>query len=240
MRCRRSQYRLTFQIWIRILELFQNGDFIYPDDAGILDQEKQMYYGLSFYPKLSSKLSDAINAIRSKYDPTSPFYKPHITVVFPTHERVGIQPLTQHIQNVLNNWNPFEIRLGGLEKKPNHWLLLGLRKGGAEFKRLYRELHTGILADDRDLNKYTPHISLGLFVKEGTAHDWFNPRESDFDHERYQHALPLANSLPLSESILVDKFSLGALSDAVIEWIRGKRIHIPEDAQETILREFSL
>jgi len=199
-----------------------------------------MYYCLSFYPQLSAMLADAINAIRSRYDPTAPFYNPHITVVFPTHERVGIQPLTSHIQDVLSNWRPFQIQLGGLEKKPNHWLLLGLRDGEAEFKRLYRELHTAVLADDRDLNKYTPHIGLGLFVKEGAAHDWFNPRESDFAQEQYQEALPLAHSLPLSERILVDKFLLGALKDTVIEWTRGKRIHIPEEAQETTVGEFSL
>lgn len=199
-----------------------------------------MYYCLSFYPQLSTILAAAINAIRSRYDPTAPFYDPHITVVFPTRDRVGIQPLTSHIHDVLSKWKPFEIQLGGLELTPNYWLLLGLSDGDAEFKSLYRELYTEVLADGRDLNKYSPHIGLGLFVKEGTAHDWFNPRPSDFDQSLYQEALPLANSLPLSERIIVDKFHLVNLRDSVIEWTRGKRIHIPEDAQETIVGEFSL
>jgi hypothetical protein len=199
-----------------------------------------VYYCLSFYPQLSKILADAINAIRSRYDPTAPFYAAHITVIFPTHERVGLQPLTSHIQEILSNWRPFEIQLGGLELTHNYWLLLGLREGEEEFKRLYRDLHTAVLADDRDLNKYTPHIGLGLFVRPGTRHDWFNPRPSDFDQALYQKALPLANSLTLCERIIVDKFHLVTLRDSVIEWTRGKRIHIPEDAQETIVREFPL
>ena len=199
-----------------------------------------MYFNLSFYPQFGTRLAEAINAIRSKYDPTSPFYEPHITVIFPTHERIGRQNLIDHIQDILDKWKPFEIQLGGLDLRPNHWLLLGLQKGKAEIKRLYKELHAGILSDGRDLSKYNPHLSLGLFIKEGTAHDWFNPRESDFDQERYQEALLLANSLPLSESVLIDKFLLGSFPDTVIEWIRGKRIHIPQDAQETIVHEFIL
>jgi len=199
-----------------------------------------MYYCLSCYPQLSKTLADAIYAIRNRYDPTAPFYDPHITVIFPTHERVGLQPLSDHIQYVLGEWKPFEIQLGGLELKPNHWLLLGLKEGEAEFKRLYRQLHTEVLADDRDLDRYTPHMSLGLFVKAGTVHDWFNPLGSDFDQQRYQEALPLIKALPLSERIRVDKLFLGALKDTVIDWIRGRRVHIPEDAQEAILGEFSL
>ena len=134
-----------------------------------------MNYCLSTYPHMSNTLSQAINAIRSKYDPTAPFYEPHIAVVFPTHERVGLEPLVQHIQRVLSGRVRFEIQLGGLKLTSNHWLLLGLSKGEAEFKRLYRELYTGILDDNRDLDRYTAHMSLGLFVKEGAAHDWFNP-----------------------------------------------------------------
>jgi len=189
---------------------------------------------------VSAELARAIGAIRSQYDPTAPYYEPHITVIFPTHEKVGQQPLIDHIQKVLNGWKPFEIQLGGLNKMPNHWLLLGLQAGQAEFKKLYREFHTGLLDDGRDLDKYTPHLSLGLFVKDGVMHDWFNPRESDFDRERYEKALPLAESLPLSERILVDRFKLGTLSDTVIDWVRGRRMYIPDDADETVVREFIL
>lgn len=199
-----------------------------------------MYYCLSFYPDLNRALAEAIEAIRDAYDPTSRFYGPHITVIFPTHERIGEQPLIKHIQNVLGGRSPFEIRLGGLHKTPNHWLMLGLKEGEAEVKRLYRALYTGILADGRDVNRFVPHLGLGLFVKEGVAHDWFKPRESDLDRERYEEALRQAEALPLFESMLVEKLMLGTISDAVIEWTRGKRTQMPENSEETAVREFRL
>ncbi len=198
-----------------------------------------MYYCLSFYPQLGQESAEAIREVRDRYDPTAPYFEPHIAVVFPTHERIGKQRLIDHIQNVLSNWKPFEIQLGGLDMRPNHWLLLGLQRGQAEFKKLYKEFHTGILAG-ADPDKYTPHLSLGLFVKEGVAHNWFEPQESDRDEKRYQEALPLANSLPLSEVIVVDSFILGAIPDTVIEWTRGRLINIPDEAEETIIHEFIL
>lgn len=199
-----------------------------------------MYYCLSCYPQLSVTLAEAINTIRSKYDPTAPYYPPHITVIFPTHDRIGLQPLTDHIEEILSRWTPFTIRLGGFEKQPNHWLLLRLITGEAEFKELYRDIHTGILEDGSSRGKYRPHISLGLFTKKGVARDWFDPHESDFDPVLYQEAMSSVNSLPLEEDILVDKLVLGALKDTVIDWVRGRRAGIPDDAHEVILREFRL
>jgi 2'-5' RNA ligase len=199
-----------------------------------------MYYCLSFYPQLSPELTRAIDAIRSVYDPTSPYYTPHITLIFPTHHRVGQQPLISHIEQVLRGWSPFEIRLGGFQRSPNHWLFLNVYEGETEVKRLYRELHTGVLDDGRDVNKFVPHLGLGLFVKEGCIQDWFNPRESDFDKERYEVALRQAETLPLAERIRVEKLVLGTISDAVIDWTRGQRADLPEDAYETAVRDFRL
>jgi len=199
-----------------------------------------MYYCLSCYPQFSGALAEAIDAIRNKYDPTAPYYPPHITVVFPTHDRIGLQPLSAHLEDILSRWKPFTIRLGGFEKQPNHWLLLRLQNGEAEFNQLYREIHTGILKDGSSRGNYRPHISLGLFTKKGIARDWFDPHESDFDTALYQEAMPLVNSLPLAEDVAVDNFVLGALKDTVIEWVRGKRPGIPNDAHEIILRKFLL
>ncbi len=199
-----------------------------------------MYYYLISHPQLSAALADAIDAIRNAYDPTARYFAPHVTVVFPTHDRIGLQPLTHHIEGILSRWRPFTIRLGEPERTPNHWLLLRLQKGEAEFKKLYRELHTGILEDGSARGEYRPHMSLGLFTKKGISRDWFDPRESDLDPALYREAMGSVNSLPLAEDILVDRFVLGALKDTVIEWVRGKRTGIPDDAHEIILREFRL
>jgi 2'-5' RNA ligase len=199
-----------------------------------------MYYCLSFCPQLSAPLAESIEAIRREYDPTSIFIKPHVTIIFPTPDSVGKQALIMHIEQVLSGWNPFEIRLGGLHKSPDHWLSLRLQEGEAEVKRLYRALHAGILDNGRDLNRFVPHLGIGLFLKKGCIYDWRNPRESDFDRQRYEEALRRAEALPLSERITVGKLLLTTISDAVIEWTTGRRASLPDDAEEVALREFRL
>ncbi len=199
-----------------------------------------MYYCLSIFPRLSVELTESIAAIRRVYDPTSGFIHPHITLIFPTHDSIGEQPLINHIQNVLGDRSPFEVRLGGFHKSRDYWLSLRLQEGEEEVKGLYRGLHTGILADGRDLNRFVPHLGLGLFIKEGCAYDWRNPREADFDRPRYETALRRAEALPLSERISVEKLSLTTISDTVIEWTTGKRAALPDDAEEVTVREFRL
>ncbi len=199
-----------------------------------------MYYCLSFQPRLSSELAESIHAIRRVYDPTAGFIPPHITIIFPTPDSVGEQPLIDHIQNVLTGWNPFEIRLGGFHKSRDHWLFLRLREGEEEMKQLYRALYTGILADGRDFSKFVPHLGLGLFIKEGCTYDWRNPREADFDRQRYEEALRLAEALPLSANLAVEKLLMTMISDEVIEWTTGKRTDLPDDAKEFDVREFRL
>ena len=199
-----------------------------------------MYYCLSFCPQLSAPLAESIEAIRREYDPTSGFIKPHITLIFPTPESVGERLLVDHIQNVLTGWSPFEIRLGGFHKSRDHWLSFRLQEGEEEVKRLYRALHTGILDDGRDLDRFVPHLGLGLFLKEGCIYDWRNPKESDFDRQRYEEALRLAEAIPLSERFTVKTLQMTALSDAVIEWTTGNRTRLPDDAEDVTVREFRL
>lgn len=199
-----------------------------------------MYYCFSFFPQFNPELTKAINAIRNVHDPTAPYYPPHITLIFPTHHSVGEQPLIDHIEKVLAHWSPFDIRLGGFRLKRDYWLFLLVAEGEDHLKKLYRDLHTGFLDDGRDVNWFLPHVGLGLFVKEGRRHDWRNPLEADFDRERYEEAIHLVEALPLAEPILVDKLVLGTISDAVIDWTRGRCADLPDDANETTVREFLL
>ena len=200
-----------------------------------------MYYALSFYPRLSAELSESIDAIRKEYDPTYSFTKPHITVMFPVPGSLGEGRLISHIQNVLSNCGPFEIVLGGLHKSHDHWLFLTLTEGEARVKKLYRALYTGILTehltDDVD---FVPHIGLGLFIKKGSTYDWDNPREADFDIERYEKALWQAKALPVPARISVEKLQLTKIPDVLLEWATGKRASIPEDSQIADVRDFRL
>lgn len=200
-----------------------------------------MYYTLSIYPLLSTELFQSIDAIRGKYDPTSGFTRPHITVLFPVPDTVGERRLISHIENVLSDWSPFEIRLGGYYKSPDHWLFLTLVEGEEQVKKLSQALYTGILEDyRRDDFEYVPHLGLGLFINEGSSYDWNNPRPSDFDRETYEDAFLQAKALPIKSIILVDKLHLTKMPDEILEWATGKRTRIPEDSSVTEVLEFYL
>ncbi len=154
---------------------------------------------------------------------------------------VGESELVSHIESVLNDFSPFEIRLGGFHKSRDHWLFLTLAKGEAQVKKLYQSLYTGILAGyRRDDIEFVPHLGLGLFMKEGSKYDWDNPRETDFDKERYEEALQEARALPLHLIFRVEKLQLTKMSDEVLEWATGKRSSIPDDSKSIEVREFIL
>jgi 2'-5' RNA ligase len=200
-----------------------------------------MYYALIIYPQLSAELFQSIDTIRGKYDPTSGFTKPHITVLFPVPGSGGEGRLISHIQNVLSDWSPFEIRLGGFHKSHDHWLFLTLIEGETQVKKLYQALYTGILAEyRRDDIEFVPHLGLGLFINESSTYDWDNLRASDFDREQYEEAWRQAKALPLSSSILVEKLQLTKIPDAILEWATGKRISIPEDSCIVEVQKFRL
>jgi 2'-5' RNA ligase len=200
-----------------------------------------MYYALILYPQLGLELSELIDALRREYDPTSGFTRPHITVMFPVPEGLGEAELVRHIHNVLSDSAPFEIRLGGFHKSDDHWLFLTLKEGEVQVKKLYHALYTGMLAEyRRDDIEFVPHLGLGLFMKEGSTYNWDNPRESDFDRERYEEALCRAKALPLASSIVVEKLHLTKFPDSILEWATGKRPSIPDDSRLVEMREFRL
>ena len=200
-----------------------------------------MYYAVIIYPQLSSGLSQSIDAIRRKYDPTAGFIKPHITVLFPVPDSVGIDHLTSHIQNVLGSWEPFEMQLGGFQKSHDHWLFLRLKEGERQIKRLYQALYTGFLKEYRRMDiDFIPHIGLGLFIKDIDTHNWNHPLEMDFDRRRYEAAMRMARALPLPETSLVDKLHLISLPDQLIGWATGRQANLPSDVSIVEVQEFRL
>ncbi len=200
-----------------------------------------MYYALVFYPQLDSELREPIDRIRQKYDPTATRSEPHITIEFPVPDTVGKAELVSHIEEVLGDLRPFEIRLGGFHKSRDHWLFLTIVEGERQVKDLYRSLYTGILEEyRRDEIEFVPHLGLGLFVKEGSKYDWDHPQEADFDQEKYDEALQQAKALPLGSCCVVEKLHLVEIPDEVLDWATGKRASIPEDSQSAEVREFRL
>ena len=200
-----------------------------------------MYYALVFYPQLDSELTESIDEIRRKYDPTVDWSEPHVAVVFPVPDVVGEAELVGHIEDVLRDWKPFEVRLGGFHKSRDHWLFLTVAKGERQVKDLYQSLYTGILEEyRRDDIEFVPHLGLGLFVKESSTYDWDHPQEADLDQEKYDEALRQAKALPLGSSCVMEKLHLVKIPDEVLDWATGKRASIPEDSRSTEVREFHL
>jgi 2'-5' RNA ligase len=200
-----------------------------------------MYYSVGIYPEAAVDLSEAIEAIRTDYDPVAHLIRHHITVLFPVPDRMGKEKCMNHVQTVLGGWSPFDIQLGGFHKSRDHWLFLTLQKGNDEIKQMYREFYSGILAEfRRDDIEFVPHVSLGHFLKPGCTYDWNNPKESDFDSERYEEALRRARELPLPASFTVRTLHVSEILDELLDWTTGRREQPPEDILITQIAEIDL
>jgi 2'-5' RNA ligase len=165
-----------------------------------------MYYALVHFPNIDTT---HIDHIRSQYDPTAHLIAPHITVLFPVPDEVGENALVKHIEGVIKPWKPFPIRINGFHKSWDHWLFLTLEDGKAEVVRLHTEIYTGIIQPYRrkDID-FVPHISLGLFVKEGVNYDLKKPQELDFDERKYKAALQESGELGLDYHCVLDRLHL--------------------------------
>lgn len=203
-----------------------------------------MYHAIVFYPNLSRKLGQGINAIRSVYDPTARLIDPHITICYPVSGH-DAEDLADHVRQIASRWPPFVIQFGGFRQSRDHWLFLMVQDGADGTQRLHDALLTGPLAcyarspGERGYDM-TVHLSLGHFLKRGHIYDRRNPRESDFDETRYADALRQAQALPLPERVEVDRLYLIEIPDGPIEWMTGQRAGLPEDAVITRLGEFAL
>ena len=200
-----------------------------------------MYYTLNITPQCDSETSVLIDIIRTEYDPTAVFARPHITVLFPVPERVEENRLIEHIQFTLKDLHPFEIELGTLYRSRDHWLFLTLTKGENILRELYQSLYSGLLAEFRKEGvTYIPHLSLGLFIKEGRNYDWDNIREEDFDEDRYEEALSRAREIPLPINCRVECMNMTKVPDEILEWATGKREEISDAVRIIQVREFHL
>lgn len=165
----------------------------------------------AFIYKLKTNVSE-INQLRSKYDPYYGLIEPHITLIFPTPDSVGIQELRDHVQQIISKHTPFDIRLSGLEKSWDHWLNLLIKEGNQELIKLHDELYTGIMAPFlRNDLPFAPHVGLGLFTQGN--YSVFNPEASEIAGDKYQKALKEAEAMNYDFREQVDGFELISLDD---------------------------
>jgi len=182
-----------------------------------------MYYELLYYPRFDRKTGEDIEAFRRKYDPFADSWKPHIPFIFPVPcNEVEEEGFIGHVETVLKNWKPFDIRIGGFRKSRDHWLLLLLEEGNEKAVALHDELYTGMLLPylRRDI-EYIPHIGIGLFVRKDAGYNALDPKIVDFDAKLYSQALKEAESLKIDSFDTVDRL---VLSKEILK--AGATLHI--------------
>tara|TARA_Y100000034_G_C6896509_1_gene413442 strand:- start:1704 stop:2204 length:501 start_codon:yes stop_codon:yes gene_type:complete len=106
-----------------------------------------------------------IEEIRKKSGINTKKFKPHINIIYP-FELKDQKRLFKHIKESIKNIKKFRLTLKGLKKSTKeYYLYLLVDKGKKQTRRLYNQLHKGILKDfkNKDMPKYIPHLSLGNF-----------------------------------------------------------------------------
>ncbi|MBS4537642.1 2'-5' RNA ligase family protein [Clostridium sp. D2Q-11] len=105
---------------------------------------------------------EIIQEIRKKYDPLYECIRPHITLLFPFESDITSGELKNHMENVLDDIEPFNITLRDITGAGDNYLFLNLKKGNDEIIELHDRLYSGIL--EKYLYKrltYIPHITVG-------------------------------------------------------------------------------
>lgn len=165
----------------------------------------------AFVYKLKTNVSE-INKLRSRYDPYHNLIGPHITLIFPTPESVGIQELRNHVKRVISKQTPFDIHFFGLEKSWDHWLNILVKDGNRELVDLHDELYSGVMASflRKDL-PFMPHVGLGLFTQG--EYSVFNPEAFELNDGQYRKALKEAESMNFNFWERVEGFELISLNN---------------------------
>jgi len=173
-----------------------------------------MYFALGHFPNLNSP---ELDSFRKEYDPYYDKIEDHITVMHPVPDTVGKNRLVGHIQNIIESWEPFNVRIHGLEKTFDHWLLLMIQDGGEEIIQLRNELYSGWLSKYlRDDLPFSPHLGLGLFTEK--SYDPFDPKALQPDVKRFNQAYQKAMELNFDFWCRIDKLTFIEVNDQATEF----------------------
>lgn len=128
--------------------------------------------------------SEALNAIREKYDHLHDLIEPHITLVFPFESSLTQADVKEAVSEALKNQNSFKVKAEGLEGVDSHgfYLFLKITDGKDILKKLHYKLHEGALEAyqspwTRD-GSFKPHITLGRFQSQEDLDDAIKALES--------------------------------------------------------------
>lgn len=120
-------------------------------------------YGVVILPP--ADLYRELLAIREKHPLLQYQPPPHITVKSPFLYRMSGATVIDQLEEICQNWEPFEIRLGGLGVFRNSILYVKVHENG-DLSDLHWDLVDGLdgfvetLQDKYEGNEYTPHLTL--------------------------------------------------------------------------------
>lgn len=107
---------------------------------------------------------ETIIDIFKKHNPDSSFVNPHICLVFTFESDLETSVLETIINNTLNKYSSFDIKLSGLSvsyEKRNNFLFLNVVDELNILKQMSSDLYTRLGDNAKFKGLYTPHITLG-------------------------------------------------------------------------------
>jgi len=122
-----------------------------------------------------------VNYIRKKYDSGFKKYRSHISLVY-NFNISNQRELFVHIQKSIKGIKPFNIKLKGLGKSAKeYYLYLLINKNKSIIMKLYKKLNLGLLSgfENKNLPKYIPHVTLGIFNSRKDIDEASNSLEKD-------------------------------------------------------------
>ena len=110
---------------------------------------------------------DLIEQIRSVFDPLAASVKAHITLMPPFEDDVSPEQLHSHIEQAIQNIQPFHINLQSITGHEGEYLFLNVKRGNDKLIELRDKLYSGILAT-HFLPQYTyvPHLTVGRLTNQ--------------------------------------------------------------------------
>ena len=120
-----------------------------------------MKRAIVLFPKFSN--SEAIQAVRERFDPLAHYIAPHITLVFPFESTLSTEELKAHLSHTLAGMKQFAVSLSGVTGDfRDGYLFLNVKQGNDNIIDLHDRLYSGAIQPHlyRKI-LYCPHVTVG-------------------------------------------------------------------------------
>lgn len=170
---------------------------------------------------------DDVEIFRRQYDPTAGLIQAHLTVLFLIPDTVEEAIILDHLRRVVEDTPSIEVRVTGLSKSWDHWMMLNVAQGSEQVSALHERIYSGVLSEyfRHDL-KFVPHVALGLFVENDVGYSHEDPAALTFDSARYAQALTEAEALKVDHHCLLDKLHLLRFSRGLDRIVASRELQL--------------